>query len=924
MPSSILIQGHIAHISGRQNISTIDKVLKANPLLESFGNAKTSRNDNSSRFGKFTRLQFDKYANLSGSRCVTYLLEKSRVIIQQNSEERNYHIFHQIFAAPAAIKASLHLGGAHVSDFRYTGNGDVLTDTIEGEHDGTRFEQTMQILQLLGVNVEQQRDLQRIIAGICFLGQVCFLGDGESSYVDAGAKADGAKCCELLGLEVAAFEKDTTVRRIVTSSEEVMVKLSREQASDGRDALAKDIYDRLFQWLVVAINESTAAHGLERDRAYRGSERTIALLDIFGFESFQINRFEQLCINYANEKLQQKFTQDVFMAVQEEYKSEGLEWELIGYKDNADVLDLLEGRLGVMALLNEECLIPRGNDGNFLTKMVQNIAKHPCIRVGGLDIKRDEFSVFHYAGKVTYSTSGFVELNRDAIPSELRQLMLTSTNKLLKTIFAVDAESVVKPDNGVLAKGARNKQSFMKADTVTIKFRSQLTSLMETIGKTTVQYVRCIKPNTEKSKDTFDRIMVVEQLRCAGMIEAIRISRAAYPYRITHEEFATRFGGLRSGPWMRRQGARTPAEKCRVLLADVMIHLNDTERKQLSAREMSGGGLSDKPYEMGHTRVYFSSGVFEMLESMRGGLIFTHIKCLQRIWRGYRQRCVYYAMKLAGALIQKILRGWKYCRRFRRLRRIIITVQTQMRRRIACRIMVTLRRYTYTVRLQSWARMVPRRRRFVLMRRAAVVLGRWMKMLFMRKMYKGALASHKENSKLSNQLDALKVRLSEAAVARETADRQAVEKSERERQLLDLQRREAAAMAEMEKQRVMEEARRALDEEKARLREEQEVLRLEALRVAQAHEADEAKKAHEFEALKNELAMVRAAQMQSEKETERVREEAKRKTEQERIQVQLTHPLLTHSLTYPLTYNPINITHDDPPQATIRTRGIAG
>ena len=593
-----ILMGHIAHISGRQNISTIDKVLKANPLLESFGNAKTSRNDNSSRFGKFTRLQFDKYATLSGSRCVTYLLEKSRVIIQQNSQERNYHIFHQVFAAPVATKASLHLGGAHVSDFRYTGNGDVLTDTIEGEHDGTRFEQTMQILELLGVNVEQQRDLQRIIAGICFLGQVSFLGDGESSYVDAGAKADGAKCCELLGLEVAAFEKDTTVRRIVTSSEEVMVKLSREQASDGRDALAKDIYDRLFQWLVVAINESTAAHGLERDRAYRGSERTIALLDIFGFESFQINRFEQLCINYANEKLQQKFTQDVFMAVQEEYKSEGLEWELIGYKDNADVLDLLEGRLGVMALLNEECLIPRGNDANFLTKMMQNVAKHPCIHVGGLDIKRDEFCVFHYAGKVTYSTSGFVELNRDAIPSELRQLMLTSTNKLLNKIFAVDAVDSAKADSS--AKGARNKQSFMKADTVTTKFRAQLTSLMETISKTNVQYVRCIKPNTEKSKDTFDRNMVVEQLRCAGMIEAIRISRAAYPYRITHEEFATRFGGLRSGPWMRRQGARTPAEKCRVLLDDVMVHLDESQRKQVFSK-MGEGGLSEKPYEIGKT-----------------------------------------------------------------------------------------------------------------------------------------------------------------------------------------------------------------------------------------------------------------------------------------------------------------------------------
>ena len=281
---------------------------------------------------------------------------------------------------------------------------------------------------------------------------------------------------------------------------------------------------------------------------------------------------------------------------------------------------------------------------------------------------------------------------------------------------------------------------------------------------------------------------------------------------------------------------------------------------------------------------------------MRGGVIFTHIKCIQRVWRGSRQRKLYFRMKLAGALIKRILHGWKHRRRYLRLRKATIAVQTRARGRIARRIVTTLRNYTNTVRLQSWARMVPRRRRFVHMRRAAIVLGRWMKTRYMRKKYTGLLASHKENSKLSNQLDALKIRLSEAAEAREASERQAAEKLERERQLLELERREAAAAAELEKQRVMEEARRALDEEKARLREEQEVVRLEALRVAQAHEADEAKKAQELAALQMELGRMREAQVQAAKETESVREEAKRKMEQEREKLQIEQESLRNEI----------------------------
>lgn len=383
--------------------------------------------------------------------------------------------------------------------------GDLQTTSIEGVSDGLKFDQTMQVLELLGVGSEQQIDLQQILAGVLYLGQIPFLGDMESSCIDPTYAVDASKCCQLLGLEEKSFYKNTTIRRIVTSEEEMFISLSVDQASDGRDALAKDTYDRLFKWLVVAINESTTAHPLEYSESNLNSNsnqgRIIALLDIFGFESFEKNRFEQLCINYANEKLQQKFTQDVFKSIQTEYQEEGLKWELITYRDNADVLELIEGKLGIMDLLNEECLVPRGSDKNFLAKMYMNNSNHSCITSRGLEIEKDEFCVTHYAGKVIYSTNGFLDRNRDAIPSELKQLLLSSTNTLLHKIFSLDADAQ-------MTSTKRKNRSFIKADTVTMKFKTQLSALMDTITGTDVQYVRCIKPNYSKSSKTFDRHMV--------------------------------------------------------------------------------------------------------------------------------------------------------------------------------------------------------------------------------------------------------------------------------------------------------------------------------------------------------------------------------------------------------------------------------
>ncbi len=272
------------------------------------------------------------------------------------------------------------MAGRSCRDFLYTCQGDTRTNTIEGVTDGERYLSTMRTLTLIGVGQALQTLIRQIIVGIVLLGQVSFRGDADSSCVDPACGEEAIReCCSLLGLDPSAFRERVVVRNIEVAGNTMLVALSKEQAVDGRDALAKDAYTRLFLWLVSIINESTAASEADANRS-----RVIGLLDIFGFESFRVNRFEQLCINYTNEKLQQKFTADVLMSVQAEYREEGLDWANIEYKDNNDVLDLLESKLGFISLLNEECLLPKGSNANFLSKITSAFSKNPLFSLSVL------------------------------------------------------------------------------------------------------------------------------------------------------------------------------------------------------------------------------------------------------------------------------------------------------------------------------------------------------------------------------------------------------------------------------------------------------------------------------------------------------------------------------------------------------------
>ena len=371
-----ILMDHIAHISLKhKNDKIVNKVLESNPLLESFGNAKTIRNDNSSRFGKFIELQFDNYSKLVGSKCVTYLLEKTRVI-QQAPNERCFHVMYQLLAAPETIKHQLKLSGKDRNSFNYTNSSDLLTTIIEGISDEERYHKTVKQLSHLGVYGLLNQLLEKSLTSILYLGQISLIETNDDHDISQLSTTDTESSiavdivCEFLGLERTLFIQNITTRLLGVDGSIISVPLTKLQAISTRDALAKEIYSRIFQWLVNVINYNTIydshmnlnnsnnnSNVNSTDKATENSidqssnKRVIGLLDIFGFESFNINRFEQLCINYTNEKLQQKFIEDVFKTVQIEYVNEGLNLDTISYQDNSNILELIDGKLGIYLCL---------------------------------------------------------------------------------------------------------------------------------------------------------------------------------------------------------------------------------------------------------------------------------------------------------------------------------------------------------------------------------------------------------------------------------------------------------------------------------------------------------------------------------------------------------------------------------------------
>jgi len=627
----------------------VQRILESNPLLEAFGNAKTVRNDNSSRFGKYIQLQFDMGTSeqrqfrsrteatcvLAGSKCDAYLLEKNRVVAHEPAE-RTFHIFYQIIAGKDKTKYWSKLAGTNNESFRFVGRTD--TNTIEGMSDADHFANTVRVLEEIGVTGDSLMTLMQAIIMVMQLGNLTFKPDpSDSDKSQVASQKEFADLCELMCVPEAGFEAALTERTMKTRNETYKVPLNPEKAREATESFAKEIYGRAFLWLVRCINDATAA-----ELNYKGGTMTdfgvVGLLDIFGFESFVRNRYEQLCINYCNEKLQAKFTEDIFRSVQLEYEREGIPLDEITYDDNTDVLTLIESKTGLLAMLNEECVRPKGSDQAFVQKAIAGNKKSPCLFENKMN--RCGFGIHHYAGKVMYDAAGFVESNQDTLPTDLGEAALLSSNEILAKHMTNDscqnfasASSSAKSDSG---RGApRRAKSNIVAPTVWTKYKAQLTSLMTALKKTNSRYIRCIKPNKPKKPVLMEHLGTIEQLRCAGVVAAVTLSRSAFPNRLENDVVRFKFWQLWDKDKYPSKATRDmgAAEKlkcdCEALLECALAPLKEINPK------------TGKPFTIalvGKTRSYFKMGVLEFLESHRSSGLEEFAVAIQRIARGFITR----------------------------------------------------------------------------------------------------------------------------------------------------------------------------------------------------------------------------------------------------------------------------------------------
>mmetsp|Transcript_33071 Transcript_33071/g.93600 ORF Transcript_33071/g.93600 Transcript_33071/m.93600 type:complete len:1272 (+) Transcript_33071:218-4033(+) len=567
-----IVMQYLAGLAGGTGIE--DRILQTNPILEGFGNAKTLRNNNSSRFGKLINIFFHG-RTIAGARISTYLLEKSRVV-KQGEGERSYHIFYQLVAgASEEERKAWHLPD-DPEDFQYLSSSGC--SIIDGVDDEAEFSDMKAAMDKVGINAEEQAALFQLVSAVMWLGNIKFkeLGD-ETVEVVAGEALEHS--ADLLCCDPAALCKALTGKQIKAGTEVIWQQLRIDQANDTRDALAKALYAALFDWLVRRINESLG------DPKKLKKAQSINILDIYGFEHFKVNSFEQLCINFANERLQQQFNKYLFKLEQEEYAREGIDWAHVDFEDNQECVDLIEQKMprgvGVLSLLDEECVFPKATDETFGEKLAANLSSHPNFSSKSQSVK-NEFTVKHYAGPVTYNTAGFLDKNKDSVSVDLLGALQGSGLPLLAAV----------------AGSMLERQTAKNSMTVGSFFRDQLRLLVDTLESTQLHFVRCIKPNPEQAPLLVDHGLVLAQLRCCGVLEVVRIARAGYPTRYLHEAFADRYhillpeasssagdGAGFSGP---------PLEVCQKILRQFQI--------------------DPAMYQVGHTKLFFRAGLLGRME----------------------------------------------------------------------------------------------------------------------------------------------------------------------------------------------------------------------------------------------------------------------------------------------------------------------
>jgi len=579
------------------------QILQANPILEAFGNAQTQRNNNSSRFGKFVRIEFAGDGSIAGANIDWYLLEKSRVVFRSDAE-RSFHVFYQLLDGAGPLKDALLLDGG-VDAFRFL---NASRATIDGVDDRAEWRLLQSALDTVGFTQAEQFDLFRVLAAILHIGNIELSSDrsGENARFKVPAQAE--KACHLLGVSAADFGKAVLAPRVLAGRDWVTQSRTAHQARDELDSLCKTLYEKTFGALVERVNRALARPA--------SKSTFIGVLDIAGFEIFQENGFEQLCINYTNERLQQYFNHHMFVLEQDEYAREGIEWQFVNFGlDLQPTIDLIEesggsaGRPGILSCLDEECIMPKATDATFTAKLHAlwtntdhlGATKYAPARFA------QGFVVAHYAGRVEYRTEGWLAKNKDPLNDNLTRVMGASSERFVSALFA-EGDGVKRVGGVVVKKGAFR--------TVTQRHKEQLSNLMTQLAATRPHFVRCIVPNGARRPGRVDVPLVLDQLRCNGVLEGIRIARLGYPNRLPFVEFRGRYEVLVPG----------------VLPSGYM------DGRTAASRILAALEMDTSHFRIGLTKVFFKAGVLAELEERRDGLLYGIFARLQAVARKYVAR----------------------------------------------------------------------------------------------------------------------------------------------------------------------------------------------------------------------------------------------------------------------------------------------